>query len=165
MVKPKFVIFLNSSQSVHDKIRPMISLALARQLRAAGLKWTPAKNDFFVVPDRGLDEHVFVIGEMIVGMEKLDGQPVFSFQGASEWALDYVMTGEALWLPAEAQMRQALEEQLRQTEPERFIQLTVMGDRYRCEIRHHRQPLTFEAGDAAEAYGAALIYVLTHGVQ
>jgi hypothetical protein len=142
----------------------MISLALARQLRAAGLKWTPTKNDFFVVPDRGLDEHIFVIGEMIVGMEKLDGQPVFSFQGASEWALDYVMTGEALWLPTEAQVRSALEEQLK-FESERFIQLTVIGDRYRCEIRYGGQPLTFEAGDAAEAWGAALIYVLTRGAQ
>jgi len=143
----------------------MFSLAFARQLRAAGLKWTPAKNDFFVVPDRGLDDHIFVIGEMIVGMEKLDGQPVFSFQGASEWALDYVMTGEALWLPTEAQVRRALEEGLRQTEPERFIQLTAVGDRYRCEIQYGGQPLTFEAGDAAEAWGAALIYVLTHGAQ
>jgi hypothetical protein len=142
----------------------MISLALARQLRAAGLKWTPTKNDFFVVPDRGLDEHIFVIGEMIVGMEKLDGQPVFSFQGASEWALDYVMTGEALWLPTEAQVRAALEEQLK-FESERFIQLTVTADRYRCEIRYGGQPLTFEAGDAAEAWGAALIYVLTRGAQ
>lgn len=140
----------------------MIPLALAHQLRVAGLKWTPTKNDFFVVPDRGLDDHIFVIGEMIVGMEKLDGQPVFSFQGASEWALDYVMTGEALWLPTEAQVRRELEKELRH-EPERWIQLTVMADRYRCEIRHHGQPLTFEAGEAAEAYGAALIYVLSRG--
>ena len=142
----------------------MISIALARQLRSAGLKWTPSKNDFFVVPDRGLDDHIFVIGEMIVGMEKLDGQPVFSFQGASEWALDYVMTGEALWLPTEAQVRRELEKELRH-EPERLIQLTVMADRYRCEIRHHGQPLTFEAREAAEAYGAALIYVLSRGAQ
>ena len=31
----------------------MLSVSLARALRDAGLDWTPARGDHFVMPDRG----------------------------------------------------------------------------------------------------------------
>lgn len=39
----------------------VISLELARQLRAAGVRWDLAPGDKFVLPDRGMDDDVFVI--------------------------------------------------------------------------------------------------------
>ena len=42
----------------------MISLHLARKLKAAGLVWQATTNDFFAVPDRGMDERLFVLSDM-----------------------------------------------------------------------------------------------------
>ena len=38
----------------------MIDLDLARALRDAGLTWTPAAGDRFLVPDRDLDDMLFI---------------------------------------------------------------------------------------------------------
>ncbi len=139
----------------------MISLTLARQLRDAGLAWTPAFNDFFAIPDRGLDEHIFVIGEIVVGVEQLNGQPAFSFQGAAEWALDYVLAGDAVWLPGEAQLRGALEDRLFSVESGPLT-LMISSGGYRLEIPFDSQLLTFEASGASEVYAKALLHVLNH---
>src|SRR5512146_2882759 len=88
----------------------MISLALAQDLKEAGLSWEPAMHDFFAIPERGMDNRVFVISDIQSTVENLLGSPVVAFQGASEWALDYLVTSEAVWLPTESQLRQALEE-------------------------------------------------------
>lgn len=137
----------------------MLSLSLARQLKEAGLAWQPAVHDFFAVPDRGLDERVFVISSMAVLVELLQGQPAVTFHGTAEWALDYVMLAELVWLPSEAQLRQALEATL-PAEPEPLLRLTRITGGYRCEIRAGGRPLVFEAAAASEAYAAALLHVL-----
>ena len=137
----------------------MISLPLARQLKDAGLQWQPAMNDFFAIPDRGLDEHVFVISDMLATLETLQGQEVVAFQGASEWALDDLATGELIWLPREDQIRQLLEAALLERG---LLALHMESDLEgcRCTIRNHNQPLTFRARQADEAYAAALIHLL-----
>ena len=137
----------------------MISLALAQQLKTAGLNWSPAKNDFFVVPDRGLDEQVFVISDLAVIVEKLHGQLSITFHGTPEWALDHVVVSEAVWLPTETQLREILEFRL-VTERQPAIRLSSVSDGYWCEIQFQERLVIFESFGAAEAYGTALLYVL-----
>ena len=43
----------------------MISLATAMALKAAGLTWMPMDLDFFAIPDRQMDERIFVISDII----------------------------------------------------------------------------------------------------
>ena len=77
----------------------MISLKAARKLKEAGLKWEPALHDFFAIPDRGMDERIFVISDMMITLELLSGMEVVSFQGASEWAFDYLLSSVVIWMP------------------------------------------------------------------
>ena len=39
----------------------MISVDAARQLAAAGLEWTPAEGDTFMIPDTGMERRVFIV--------------------------------------------------------------------------------------------------------
>ena len=137
----------------------MLSLTLAKELRAAGLTWTPAPNDFFAVPDRGMDEAVFVISDMTVLVELVKGQLAVTFHGTAEWALDHVLVAELVWLPTEAQLRDLLEQRLL-GEPEPALRLTSTADGYRCELQFQGELLLFEAFGASEAYGVALLHVL-----
>jgi hypothetical protein len=137
----------------------MISLPTARALKAAGLSWTPAMMDFFAIPDRQMDDRIFVISDMLVTVDLLQGKQVVSFQGASEWALDSLVTTDAVWMPSEAQLRQALEGALLATgRPELRLFSRLNG--YRCEFQFLGQPASFEDRDASEAYAAGLLYVL-----
>lgn len=86
----------------------MISLELARRLRQAGLRWAPRNGDRFHVPDRDLDEQVFVISDMVVEVLDLATGPVFGFNGTTEWALDSIPQSEVVWLPREDQLRELL---------------------------------------------------------
>jgi hypothetical protein len=87
----------------------MISLELARALRAAGLAWRPQPGDAFVIPDRDLDDQVFVLSDMVVQTLDLPGgPPLLAFNGTTEWALDSLEAHEAVWLPHEGQLRSLL---------------------------------------------------------
>jgi len=137
----------------------MISLHLAKQLKESGLSWTPTKNDFFVAPDRGLDDMVFVISDMTVMVEKLQGHLAMTFHGAVEWALDHAFITELVWMPSESQLRELLEQRLvGQREPAMVLISTADG--YRCEISFQEQFLAFEAFGACDAYAGALLYVI-----
>src|SRR5687768_9602314 len=94
------------------KNNTMISIATARQLKKAGLKWTPAEHDFFAIPYNELDEQVFVISDMSVLVEAMGNEMTITFNGTMEWALDHLVVGEALWIPTEAQVRDQLEQRL-----------------------------------------------------
>jgi hypothetical protein len=137
----------------------MISLSTALELKAAGLHWVPAILDFFAIPDRSMDDKVFVISDMLVTVDLLQGLQVVSFQGASEWALDSLVTTDAVWLPSEAQLRQTLESALLEaglTE----LRLVAGLNGCRCEFMHHGELHSFEDQDASEAYAAGLLYLL-----
>lgn len=137
----------------------MISLETARKLKLAGLRWQPKMNDFFAVPDRDLDEKVFVISDMLATYERFNGRPVIAFQGAAEWALDNLVTEEIVWLPSETQLRQALETELLVTgRPE--VHLYSGLDGCRCTFQWRGQPLSFSAGEASEAFAAALLFLM-----
>jgi hypothetical protein len=137
----------------------MLSLLTARALKQAGLAWKPAEFDFFSIPDRGLDERVFVISSMPAAIGQIQGQPMVTFEGAVEWALDYVATGEVVWLPTEEQLRGLLAARLA-AEPRFVLNLSVTPAGCRCAITFDGQALSFEASDTSEAYAAALLHVL-----
>ena len=87
----------------------VISLELALALRGAGVRWEPAPGDAFVVPDREMDEQVFVLSDMVIQtVEVPDGPPILAFNGTTEWALDSLEAHEAVWLPREDQLRALL---------------------------------------------------------
>ena len=88
----------------------MISLDLAVGLRDAGLKWLPAPGDRFAIPDRDLDDAVFVLSDMTIEVHELPAGEgtIIGFNGTTEWALDDVDKEEAVWLPREDQLRELL---------------------------------------------------------
>ncbi len=138
----------------------MISLTLARQLKEAGLVWQTAVNDFFAIPDRGMDDKIFVISDMMVTMDLLRGWPALTFHGTAEWAADHLLTHEAIWLPTEEQLRDALAGLLRD-EAALCLRLALEGEHYVCDIIHQGENLTFQGTSAGEAYGLALRHILS----
>lgn len=138
----------------------MISLATAIELKKAGLPWKPDILDFFGLPDRNMDDRVFVISDMLVTVDMLQGMQVVSFQGASEWALDYLVTTEAVWIPREEQLRQSLEAALIASgRPE--LQLTSSLSGYQLEFIFQDKHMKFDAEESSYAYAKGLLHVLT----
>jgi hypothetical protein len=137
----------------------MIALSLARELKRSGLAWTPTACDFFGIPDRGLDDKVFVISDMLVNLALIGNEAAVTFQGSVEWALDYLVVSELVWLPTEAQLREQIEQYL-PGEPQPVVRLSRTTVGYTCEIRYRGEHLAFEAFGASEAYAEALRYVL-----
>jgi hypothetical protein len=89
----------------------VISRQLAADLRDAGLAWSPVKGDWFVIPDRDLDELEFVISDMVIETRRMAfDRELLAFNGTTEWALDSLPASEALWLPREDQLRDVLGE-------------------------------------------------------
>ncbi len=132
----------------------MLTVALAQQLRDAGLRWTPSRGDRFVLPDRGMDDEVFVLSDMTVEVHRFPTGEVIGFNGVTEWALDSVEADEALWLPAENQLRALLGGLLLRLEaaPEGgWRVVTRMPD---------GATRSWTADTAEDAYGRALLHVL-----
>ena len=137
----------------------MISLDLAQSLKEAGLAWEPALLDCFGLPERGMDDKIFVISDMLVTVDILQGLQVVAFQGASEWALDSLVTTEAVWLPSEAQLRESLEAALLSAgRPE--LRLTSGLSGCKLEFTFRESLLTYEAPTASEVYALGLLHVL-----
>ena len=90
----------------------MISVELAGRLRTAGLTWTPAPGDRFVIADRDMDDEVFVVSELTIDVHEAPTGRLFRFNGTTEWALDSVTLDQALWLPREDQLRELLGDRL-----------------------------------------------------
>ena len=133
----------------------MISLDLASRLRAGGLAWSPASGDRFVVPDREMDDQVFVVSEMVVEVHDLPVGRLLRFNGTTEWALDSILAHEVIWLPREEQLRGLLGEAFAslQATPGGFV-VVVRADG--GEQRHIDI-------DAECAYARALLATLTAG--
>jgi hypothetical protein len=122
----------------------VLTAATARRLKDAGLTWSPASGDRFLIADRGMDEDVFVVSEMVVEQFHGAAGPLLRFHGTTEWALDYVLVSQVLWLPREDQLRDALGEAfvaLARVGPE-WVVTTADGEAHRAE-------------DPEEAYAAA----------
>jgi hypothetical protein len=137
----------------------MISLETGQKLKAAGLEWRPSQFDLFAIPDRYMDDDRFVISDVQATVERLQGMQVVAFQGASEWALDALVTSEIVWLPSETQLREALEALLLEAgRPELRLYCGLNG--CRVDFQWGGEGRSFPAADGAEAYAAGLLFVL-----
>lgn len=128
---------------------PLPPLTLARALRDAGLSWQPRAGDRFVIPDRDLDDETFRVSPMSVEVRESPAGRLVTFGGAVEWALDAVHIGEVVWLPTEAQLREAL--------GAGFVSLTQEADGYRCVYETRLGERRASARTAVEAYALALL--------
>lgn len=125
----------------------MIGLQMAQQLKDAGLEWKPGPGDRFTIPDRDLDDEVFVLSNMTIEVHRVPEGRVIGFNGTTEWALDDVEIEEALWLPREDQLRELL--------GGTFRSLHRADDGYSVETTE-----VFTAPTVEEAYAAALLALL-----
>lgn len=155
----------------------MISLSMARALKNNGLAWSPQTNDYFAIPDRGMDEKVFVLSEVLSLIDLFHGRSVVTFHGTAEWALDYLVTSEVVWMPRADQLRAEIFDRIatrtsegpndqagtppRKAAPE--LVLTSDRETHRCEIHARLLRATFEASSAEDAYAKALLYLLQTG--
>ncbi|HZZ98278.1 MAG TPA: hypothetical protein VFE19_14740 [Jatrophihabitantaceae bacterium] len=131
----------------------MISVALARKLRDGGLRWDPAPGDRFVVADRDMDNEVFTISDMTVEMHDFPGGSVIGFNGTVEWALDSIEAHNSVWLPSEAQVRERL--------GATFRRLERSGEDWCVVIEVAGREVVTTDPDATEAYGLALLHLVT----
>jgi hypothetical protein len=132
----------------------MIDVALARALVTAGLRWQPANGDWFCLFDDG---EAWLIAPGAIELGQMDGAPVLMFHGASEWALDTVWAGEALWLPNVSQLQQAL---LGYIGAHGTITLDVTATGSRCRAMFADWRYEASAVNVEDAYGAVLLAVL-----
>jgi hypothetical protein len=130
----------------------VLSLSIARRLRDAGLSWTPRRGDRFVVADRDMDDEVFVLSDMTIEVHRYPGGPVIGFNGTTEWALDSVDQHDALWIPAEHQLREQL--------GAAFVRLEKSGDAHRVVVSLDGVESAVVAAGVADAYGLALLDVI-----
>ncbi|MFC6161087.1 pilus assembly protein CpaE [Kribbella sp. NPDC058693] len=126
----------------------MITIEQAGRLRKAGVLWAPAAGDRFVVPDRDMDDDVFVVSDMTVEVHDYQGSKVIGFNGTTEWALDSIEQREVIWLPREEQLRAIL--------GDRFTSLEAVPGGYRVNLTDS----THSAEDAEQAYATAVIHLL-----
>lgn len=130
----------------------MISVDLARKLRDAGLKWSPAAGDRFIVADRDMDGDVFVLSDMTIEVHNLPGGAVIGFNGTVEWALDSIESDDAVWLPRESQLRERL--------AGTFCALERAADGWLVRTEINGMQEAVEDADVEQAYGLALLHLL-----
>ena len=132
----------------------MISVESARVLREAGLRWHPVSGDSFRIERPDFESDVFTVSEMTIEAHEFDTGTILGFNGTTEWALDSLALEHALWLPREDQLRELLQGSFRALR-------RLEKARYRVELDLAGESRGFEAADAADAYGAALLSLLT----
>jgi hypothetical protein len=130
----------------------MIGLHLAQELKEAGLVWKPALGDRFAIPDRDLDDEVFVLSNMTIQVQPMPDGPVIGFNGTTEWALDDVELDETIWLPREDQLRELLGGTFR------ALRRSAAG--YEVVIDLLGEERAFAAAAVEEAYAAGLLHLL-----
>ena len=140
----------------------MISTSLARELRAAGLVWTPASGDAFQIALGGdlsddFEGDVFTVSDMTIEAHRYPTGTVLGFNGTTEWALDSVSLDDALWLPREDQLREALRGTFRS------LARTIAdggGVVYTVTATIDGVDAAFSSDDPSEAYGLAVLALI-----
>jgi hypothetical protein len=130
----------------------LLGVDVAKQLKEAGLTWKPGAGDRFAIPDRDLDEDIFVLSNMTIEVYNVPEGRVIGFNGTTEWALDDVEIEETIWLPREDQLRELLGgtfRALRRTDNGYEVEIDLLG-----EVR------IFAGSIAEDAYAAALLHLL-----
>lgn len=136
----------------------MITRELAISLRGAGLTWQPDSGDRFQLdlPDdveHEAEAEIFTVSEMTIEARRTPSGTDLAFNGTTEWALDAVTLEDAVWLPREDQLRDLL----RGT----FRRLVRLDDAFVVEIEIAGETLEFEHPDPSEAYGRALLELIS----
>jgi hypothetical protein len=124
----------------------VITRELAEALAARGLVWAPASGDRFVVPDRDLDDEVFVVSGMSIEVAELEFGTEMRFNGTVEWALDSIARDEVIWLPREEQLRDAL--------GERFLRLESVTGGFAVVLSAAVGPGDADSGGSGAAGGS-----------
>ena len=134
----------------------MISIETARLLKDAGLRWTPAAGDRFVVVDRCMDEEVFVLSDMTVEFHELEHGQGIGFNGTTEWALESGGARDGVWLPREGQLRELL--------AGTFRSLDRVEDDWRVRLEINSVPVQVRHSDPEQAYALALLQLISLSV-
>lgn len=132
----------------------MIALALALELREAGLQWNPRAGDRFTVAAPEMADEIFHLADMVVEARHLDSGTILAFNGTTEWALDSVEQDLTVWLPDETHLRTALGVS--------FKQLALREGHHQVQVQVGDGHMDFTHEDVEIAYGQALLAVLTH---
>ncbi|GGM43971.1 pilus assembly protein CpaE [Microbacterium saperdae] len=136
----------------------MITRELAVALRDAGLVWHPADGDRFQLDlpeeiELEAEADVFTVSAMTIEARQTPSGTDLAFNGTTEWALDAVTLADAVWLPREDQLRDLLRGTFR-----RLVRVT---DAFLVEIELAGETLRFEHPDPSEAYGRALLELVS----
>ena len=131
----------------------MLGVNVAQRLKDAGLSWKPALGDRFAIPDRDLDDELFVLSNMTIQIYNVPDGRVIGFNGTTEWALDDLEIEEAIWLPREDQLRELL--------GGTFRSLRRIETGYQVDAHLLDGTRSFVGGTPEEAYAAALLDLLT----
>jgi hypothetical protein len=129
----------------------VISVDIAARLKRAGVNWQPQLHDFFAIPDRDLDDRVFVIADMSIDVQRLGREPIVTFNGTAEWSLDYILRREVIWLPTGEQLLDLLGES--------FLGLQRAGEAWRCTVRAGEAEKSVLAATADDALGLGFLAV------
>lgn len=135
----------------------MISTELARALRDSGLVWKPSSGDSFRIDRPEVDSDVFTVSEMTIEAYEYPTGAILGFNGTTEWALDSVALGDALWLPREDQLRELLRGTFRSLTREVGRDGSVT---HLVEAVIEGTPVMFAGVEAADAYGRALLSLI-----
>lgn len=136
----------------------MISVDLARSLAAAGMAWTPESGDRFVLPDREMDDDIFVVSEMTIEVVEYPTDTLIRFNGTTEWALDSISAADAIWLPREGQLRERLGDRFRGLERE-VVHSELAAYAVIVDVDGEQR---FVDADAESAYARALLALLRY---
>lgn len=100
-----------------------------------------------------MDDEVFVLSDMTVEVHEFPTGRVIGFNGVTEWALDSVDVDEAVWVPAEQQLRDLL--------GPAFVSLARGAEGFTVTVRNGSHEHGYTSASAPDAYAQALIAVLT----
>ena len=107
-----------------------------------------------MIPDRDLDESVFVISDMTIEAQDVPGGSLIKFNGTTEWALDSISQDQVLWLPRENQLRELL--------GARFDRLVALPDGFVVVLADGSRHADI---DAERAYARAAITVFQEPIR
>jgi hypothetical protein len=132
----------------------MISRVLALRLREAGLLWRPTTGDRFQFLRQDMEStgtDAFTVSDMTIEAHAFPTGTVLGFNGTTEWALDSIAIEDALWLPREDQLREALKGTFERLERDD----EQGGWRVTCTFLGER--MTHLADTAEDAYAMAVL--------
>jgi hypothetical protein len=129
---------------------------IARRLRDLGLPWHPADGDHFAIDVPDLRDQTFMLSAMVIerGLGR-HGEFIFKFNGTTEWALDSIEQNEAIWIPREDQLREAL--------GGTFLALRNAGTAHIVDVIVDGKARGIRAPSAEDAYAGALLVLLESG--